>query len=172
MLGDFTLIMPENVSFINGDYVELYTRQLGLLIVRKRAEEALRESAEKFSKAFQTSPYAITITRVKDGKFIEVNAAFTDITGFSQEEAGADSSINLKLWVNMENRDWVLSRLKAGSEVKDSEFQFRKKNGEIIICLFSAQIIHINSEPFVLSSISDITERKRAEGRNPAFKLS
>ncbi len=163
MIGNFTLIMPCDVRFKNDNYVELYTRQLGLLITRKRAEEALRESAEKFSKAFQTSPYAITITRVKDGKFIEVNAAFTAITGFSREEADADSSINLKLWVSMENRNWVLAELKAGSEVKDREFQFRKKNNEIMIGLFSAQIIHINTEPFVLSSISDITDRKRAE---------
>ncbi len=130
---------------------------------RKKAEEALRESAEKFSKAFKTSSYAITITSVKDGKFIEVNDAFASISGFTGEEAIADSSISLNMWVNNENREMVVSALKEGTEVKDKEFQFRKKNGEVIICLFSAQIIHINSEAFILSSINDITERKKAE---------
>ncbi|MBE3036538.1 MAG: diguanylate cyclase [Candidatus Atribacteria bacterium] len=130
---------------------------------RKQAEEALRESVEKFSKAFQTSPYAIIITRAKDGKFIETNDAFTSYTGFTREEAAAGSSINLKLWVDRENREWVISALKEGVEVKDKEFQFRKKNGEIMIGLFSAQIIHINNEPFILSSINDITERKNTE---------
>jgi PAS domain S-box-containing protein len=121
------------------------------------------ENAEKFSKAFQTSPYAITITRAKDGEIIEVNDAFISITGFSREEADVSSSINLKLWVDSKNREGVLSALKEGIEVKDREFQFRKKNGETIIGLFSAQIIHINNEVFILSSINDITERKHME---------
>jgi PAS domain S-box-containing protein len=129
----------------------------------KKAEKAQRESAEKFSKAFQTSPYAITITSIKDGKLIEVNDAFTTITGYTCEESVSSSSINLSLWADRENREWVVSALKEGVEVKDKEFQFRKKNGETIIGLFSAQIIHINNEPFILSSISDITERKRME---------
>lgn len=130
---------------------------------RKQVEEALRESVEKFYKAFQTSPYAIIITRAKDGKFIETNDAFTSYTGFTREEAATDSSINLKLWVDRENREWVVSALQEGVEVKDKEFQFRKKNGEIMICLFSAQTIHINNEPFILYSINDITERKNTE---------
>ena len=121
---------------------------------RKLSEEALQASEEKFSKAFETSNYAITITRLKDGKFIEINEAFTTITGFTREEACADSSINLKLWVNIENRDRVVSMLKEGIEVKNKEFEFRKKNGEIMIGLFSAQIVHINNEPFIFSSIS------------------
>jgi PAS domain S-box-containing protein len=121
------------------------------------------EGAEKFSKAFQTSPYAITITRAKDGEIIEVNDAFISITGFSREETAVSSSINLNLWVDSKDREVVLSALKEGSEVKDREFQFRKKNGETITGLFSAQIIHINNKPFILSSINDVTERKYME---------
>jgi|GEM_PF-1712134 len=130
---------------------------------RKKIETALWESEEKFFKAFQTSPYAITITSVKDGNIIETNEAFTSITGFSKEEISANSTINMNLWADIKNRKWVLSSLKNGIEVKDKEFQFRKKNGEILTGLFSAQIIHSNNEPFILSSISDITERKNRE---------
>jgi PAS domain S-box-containing protein len=130
---------------------------------RKHTEKALRESEEKYAKAFLTSPYAITITSTEDGKFIEVNDAFTSISGFTREEATADSSIGLKLWVNVEDRKRVLSTLLEGNEVKGQEFQFRIKNGEIISGLFSAKIIRLNDKPFILSSINDITERKRAE---------
>jgi diguanylate cyclase (GGDEF)-like protein/PAS domain S-box-containing protein len=130
---------------------------------RKLSEEALQASEEKFSKAFKTSHHAIAITRLKDGRFIEVNEAFTIITGFSREEACADSSINLKIWVDIGNRDQVVSMLKEGMDVKNKEFKFRKKNGAVIIGLFSAQIVHINNEPFMFSSISDITDRKKAE---------
>jgi PAS domain S-box-containing protein len=76
---------------------------------RKRAEEALRESEDRFSRAFQTSPYAITITHAEDGKFVEINDAFTSMTGFSREEALADSAIGLKLWVKEEDRRHILT---------------------------------------------------------------
>jgi PAS domain S-box-containing protein len=132
---------------------------------RKQAEEELKASEEKFSTAFKTSPYAITITRVRDGQFIEVNDAFTPITGFTHEEAVAGSSVGLGLWVNAEDRKRVISTLLDGRRVNGQEFLFRRKNGEIITGLFSAQIISLENEPCILSSISDITERKRAEER-------
>jgi PAS domain S-box-containing protein len=129
----------------------------------KRAEEALRESGEKFSKAFQTSPYAITITRAEDGGFIEVNDAFTLIAGYTREEALTDSSVGLKLWANEEDREIVVSDLRAGRAVEGREYQFRTKSGKNITGLFSAQIIKLSSCPCILSSINDITERKQAE---------
>jgi len=130
---------------------------------RKQVEDALRNSEEKYSKAFITSPYAVTITRADDGKFIEINDAFTSITGYASEEAITDSSIGLRLWVNIEDRKSVVSDLLEGKEVKEKEFLFRKKNGEIITGLCSAQIIHLNNKPFILSSINDITNRKQVE---------
>ena len=130
---------------------------------REQVEAALRNSEEKYSKAFLTSPYAVIITQAEDGKFIEINDAFTSITGFTREDAIADSSIGLRLWVDIEDRKLVVSNLLEGKEAKEKEFQFRKKNGEIITCLFSAQIIYLNNKTFILSSINDITERKRAE---------
>jgi PAS domain S-box-containing protein len=129
----------------------------------KRTEEALRESEEKFSKAFQTAPYAITITSPKDGKFVEINDAFIAITGFTREEALSGSSIGLKLWVNEDDRQRVVADLQAGRTVVDREFQFRKKNGEIITGLFSAQAIQLSRGTHIFSSINDITERKRTD---------
>jgi PAS domain S-box-containing protein len=134
-----------------------------LIIESKQAEEALRESEEKFSKAFMTSPYAITITNPKDGKFIEVSDAFTSIAGYTRKEALADSSVGMNLWVNEKDRDQVVNELFEGKEVAGKEFLFNKKNGELITGLFSAHIIKLNNEPYILSSINDITERKNAE---------
>ncbi|MCX6327601.1 MAG: PAS domain-containing protein, partial [Bacteroidia bacterium] len=130
---------------------------------RKQAEEALKESEEKYSKAFQTSPYAITLTNVEDGKFIEVNDAYTSITGYTREEAINSSSVGLKVWADIEDRKRVVSSLLEGRNIADKEFLFRNKNGEIITGLFSADIIHLNGKPYILSSINDITARKRAE---------
>jgi PAS domain S-box-containing protein len=130
---------------------------------RKLAEDALRESEEKFLKAFQTAPYAITITRTEDGGFIEVNDAFTSIAGYSREEALVDSSIGLKMWANEEDRESVVADLRAGRAVEGREYQFRTKSGKSITGLFSAQIIRLSSGPCIMSSINNITERKQAE---------
>jgi PAS domain S-box-containing protein len=131
--------------------------------VRKQVEEALKDSEDRYSKAFKSSPYSITITSVEDGKFIEVNDAFTSIFGFTREEAISNSSIGLNIWVNIEDRKWVISTLLDGSDVSKKEFLFKKKNGEIMTGLFATKFIYINKESFIISSINDITERKQAE---------
>lgn len=123
----------------------------------------LQESEEKFSKAFQTSPYAITITRPEDGTFVEVNDAFTSMTGFTREEGIASSSIGLKMWVNEEDRQRVVAALRAGQAVVGKEHLFRTKSGKVITGLFSAQVIHLSQGNCILSSINDITERRLAE---------
>ena len=130
---------------------------------RKRMEEDLKDSEDKFSKAFLLSPYAITITSAKDGKFVEINDAFTSLSGFTREEALADSSTGLNLWANIEDRKQVISTLLNGGEIEGKEFLFKKKDNQIVTGLFSAQVIHLNNEPFILSSINDITYRKLAE---------
>lgn len=130
---------------------------------RKAAEQALRESEEKFSTAFRSSPYAITITRAEDGRFLEVNEAFTAITGYSRDETIGGSSIGLALWVLVADRDRVISTLREGRSVDGQEFCFRKKNGDIMTGLFSARMLLLNGETCILSSINDITGRKQIE---------
>ena len=129
----------------------------------KETSKKLEESEEKFSKAFQTSSYAIMITRSKDGKILEINNTFYDVFGFTKKEALESSTIDLKLWVNIKDRNWVLSQIKGRGEVNKIEFQFKKKSGEHITGLFSAHTIHLGGEPYILSSISDISDRKKAE---------
>jgi diguanylate cyclase (GGDEF)-like protein/PAS domain S-box-containing protein len=130
---------------------------------RRQAEEGLRQSEEKFSRAFQTSPYAIAISRLADGKFVEVNDAFVSFTGFSREEIARKSSVGLNLWVDENDEETVLSLLREGAAVVDREYMFRGKNGEVLTGLFSAQMIQLREGPCILSSIDNITERKRME---------
>jgi len=142
----------------------IINKKLNLQIEKNlRTDQALKESNEKYSEAFKSSPYSITITRITDGKFIEVNDAFTTIFGFTNEEAINNSSIGLDIWVNKEDRKWVTSTLLDGRVVSGREFIFKNKDGEIITCLVASRFININKEPFIISSIDDITERKQAE---------
>jgi PAS domain S-box-containing protein len=162
--GEIRIVLWNSANIVDPKGTIISTIAQGQDITfRKQAEEGLKASEEKFSTAFKTSPYAITITRIKDGHFIEVNDAFTPITGFTHEEALSGSSVGFGLWVDAENRKRVLSTLLDGRTVNGEVFLFKRKNGELITGLFSARIISINNEPCILSSINDISDRMRAE---------
>lgn len=130
---------------------------------RKQAENALIQSEEKYSKAFLTATYGVIISRVEDGKLIEVNDAFCSITGFSREEALESTSQSLGLWFDKTDRNKVVDTLKESGRFSEMELNFRKKNGEVIIGAMSSSIVNINNEKCIFSSINDITKRKQAE---------
>ena len=138
---------------------------------RKQSDQKLKENNEKYSEAFKSSPNSISIARIKDGKFIEVNDAFTTIFGFSRKEATTSSLIGLGIWVNIEDRKWVISTLLDDKPVSGKEYLFRKKNGEIMTGLYAARFILINNEYCIISSIEDITEQKKAYGSMRESKL-
>ncbi len=129
----------------------------------KLAQEAVRESEERFSKAFMTSPYMLTITRAKDGKMIEINDSFCSTSGYSREEVLQSSTIELKIWKNLSDREKLVEALLTGQSVNQREFTYCKKNGEEIIGLISSQMLYLNGEQCIVSSIEDITERKLAQ---------
>ena len=129
----------------------------------KRAEMALKQSEEKFNKAFHNSPDAITITRASDGMVIEANGAIERLSGYTQEEVIGRTSLNLNLWVNVEERDQYISMLKENGRVTDFESIFRKKTGEIRNFSMSGEIIQLGGEKLILGVIRDITDRKLAE---------
>lgn len=129
----------------------------------KQAEEALKLSEEKFYKAFHASPDAILITRASDGQIVEVNEGFGRITEYSREEALANSTLALGLWVNPQDRDTCVADLRYNHGVHDREYDFRAKSGRIINGLYSGEIIQLGQEAYLLSIVRDITARKRAE---------
>ena len=130
---------------------------------RKAAEEALRKSEERFSKSFKTSPISFMIADMEDGRILEVNDAFATISGFTREEALASTTLDLKIWVREDDRKQMITSLYDGNAVLQKETMLRGKNGNISIVLLSAQVIQLGDRNCIISSIEDITERKRAE---------
>ncbi|MHB8104877.1 MAG: PAS domain S-box protein, partial [Dehalococcoidales bacterium] len=130
---------------------------------RKKIENALKESEEKFSKAFHAIPEAITISRLKDGKFVDVNNSFCRAKRHTREELIGHSSDELGLWDNPGQRDQMKKWVKDQGGVVNQELEFKSKSGETQTLLFSAEIITIGGEPCMLTIGNDITQRKQAE---------
>lgn len=130
---------------------------------RRIAEELLKNSEEKFSKAFQNSPDVIIITAIDDGKIIDVNESLFRVSGMSREEAIGKTTIDLNLWNNIDDRNKFVELLLQKKRVLNFETTFRKKSGEIFTGLISGEIIMLQDLKCVLSMVHDITERKQAE---------
>ncbi len=130
---------------------------------RKRMEKALRESEEKYSKAFVSSPAMVAITTLKEGKFVEVSDSWIQTTGYSRKEVIGKDTISLNAWANPKDRVRMLRILKEQGRVNKEEFNFHMKSGVIRTWLFSAEPITFGGEECLLGVSIDITERKQAE---------
>ncbi len=134
-----------------------------MLMVTSRLRAEVSTQEEKFAAAFHSSPYAIILTRLSDGAILEVNDGFVELTGYSYAEFVGRTTLDLQLWPNRQERAAVLEELAEQKRIRGRETQFRKKSGEFFTGLFSADIIRIGDESCLLSSIDDITERKRID---------
>ncbi|MDZ8023369.1 MAG: PAS domain S-box protein [Nostoc sp. DedQUE11] len=132
---------------------------------RKQAEIALQNFAQKFAKAFSCSPDSITISTLKEGRFIEVNDTFVKLSGYERDEAIGKTSLGLNLWVNAGDRLKIIQELQATGVIRNLELEFRQKSGKIITVLLSAEVIDLDSIPCLLAVHHDITERKQVEAK-------
>lgn len=130
---------------------------------RKRAEEALRKSEEKFSKVFASAPAAMAVTRPSDQRILDVNREFTRLLGYSREEAIGHSTVELGLFLNPQDREHLLQIMSRDGDAKDFELHLRARNGSIVIGRYAGQLADVNGEMLALSAFVDITARKRAE---------
>ncbi len=130
---------------------------------RKRAEENLAVSERKFSTAFHASPTPMFMTRLGDSIFIDANNAFCMFIGYPLSELIGQSSVDLGLHVDLFEHQRIRDHVIQKGAVKNREILLRTKRGEIRIGLLSAESVDMGTEKYLLSVISDYTERKRAE---------
>ena len=133
------------------------------ITARKQAEKLLQESEERFSKAFKITPYSYMIANMEDGAIIDVNDAFTTISGFTREEALAGSTLKLNFWVDEEDRKRMMATLRDNGVVERMETRLRAKSGKIVTALLFAHMIRLGRKSCILSIMEDITARKQAE---------
>lgn len=160
-VGSMRHWMPEDHNFVRSaaDLVSL-ALEAGK---RKRAEIALRESETKFALAFRSSPDAISITTLTDGRYIEVNESFCQLFGYDAQEVIGHTLCELNIWVNPDEQNRLQQLLHNQGVVRNVEVDFRTKLGEVRTGLLSAEIIDLGFERCLLSISKDITDRKRIE---------
>jgi len=129
----------------------------------KQVEQALREGEERFSKAFRSIPDALVISRLEDGKIVEVNDSWYKVFGYSREETIGKTSFALDLFAGTDDRKHAITMLREQGSLRDFELQIRQKSGALLSAILSGELLEIRGEQYLLSVIQDVTERKRAE---------
>jgi PAS domain S-box-containing protein len=140
----------------------LYIAELEDITDPKRMDEALKKSEEKFVKAFRSSPVAIAVTRISDGRFLEVNKSLEKLIGYTRDELLSNTTIGLNIWADTIDRKNLFEELAKIGSVYDHEYRFRSKNGNVILTRYSGEVIDFSGEQCVLSVLIDITEYKKA----------
>ena len=133
------------------------------ILEHEMTEAALRESEEKFAKAFRSSPDGMALLSTETNQHVDVNDKWTEITGYSREEAIGAAPSDLNLWWDLRERDRVLEILKAEGRVLNFEATFVTKWGKKITGLVSSECIEFGGKVFAIYAIKDISDRKQIE---------
>jgi PAS domain S-box-containing protein len=129
---------------------------------RKQVEEALAESNQRFAAAFHESPAILSITRISDGKYLDVNQAFLDTFEFSRDEVIGHTSTELGILDIEGRRQLVKDQIEAGG-LKNAEIAARSKSGRKVYVLFSSKPLVLHDEQHHITTAIDVSERKKAD---------
>ena len=138
------------------------------ITVRRQAEAALRESEEKFAKAFRDSPVGLAIRDGETGCYIDVNDRCLAMTGYTRDEVIGRSPLAIG-WMVEGDQETNRRLFTSPGGPSERELRLRRKDGHTIICSYTSHEVHIGGRACLLSITVDITARKEAEAAREAL---
>ena len=129
----------------------------------KKTRQALQQSEERLRIVFETFPDPVTIIQAEEGRCIDVNSAFTRVTGWTYDEVVGKTAADLDIWHDPPAREKMIADITEHGKVENLEAQFRLKDGRLITALMSATLIILRNRPHILTITRDISELKAAQ---------
>jgi PAS domain S-box-containing protein len=152
--------------FVKGEreLINAIAERLGQFITRKEAEEALRNSEERFKILFEYAPDGYYLNDLK-GQFINGNRAAEELTGYKRDELIGKSFLKLKLLSPKEipKVAALLTKNALGKSTGPDEFILNRKGGTQVAVEIRTFPVEIKGQTLVLGNARDITKRKKAE---------
>jgi len=133
---------------------------------RIQAEQLMRQSEERFSKVFRSSPTPMSVTTLDQGTYLDVNDSLMKLLGFTREEMIGKTSIELGVWPDPEDRIKMAERVLHQKSLRNFQCQLRAKNGEIRFAVAAIERLDFRGEQnVILATFHDITESLSLEAQ-------
>ena len=139
------------------------------ITARQSAEVALRRSEAMLSHLFATNPDCITLTEASTGRYAMVNAAFTQLLGFSADEVLGRTSVELGMWHDLGTRDQLIATLARDGKVADMPAVFVSKTGTSVSMLISAGRFELDGRDYLVLNARDVTASERERLQHAAI---
>jgi PAS domain S-box-containing protein len=140
------------------------------VLENKKNRQALQQSEERLRTVYETFPDPVTIIQAEDGRCIDVNSAFSRVTGWSATEVIGKTAADFDLWENPSARQKLVEGISENGKVENLEARFRLKDGRVITALMSAILIQLHDRPHILTITRDISELKAAQEEREQLK--
>ncbi|HEY6304540.1 MAG TPA: PAS domain S-box protein [Terriglobales bacterium] len=133
------------------------------ITAHKHAQEELKKSEERFSKAFRHSPMALSLVSANTNRYLDISETFERIWGYTRADVIGKSALDLGLWVDPAERARLTQKLELEGSLREVECAWRTKDGHTVISSASVELIEIEGEPCFLGVFTNITDRKEIE---------
>ena len=132
---------------------------------RSLIEVALRESEERFHKAFETVSVALAIQPIESGRYVDVNQSFLELCGFSKEELLGKTPEELKILESAEPYLKIVETLQSGKQVRNVDLRLRRKDASFRQTITSVEMLKLGEQLCLLTAFQDVTDQKRLENQ-------
>lgn len=124
-------------------------------LLQAQADRTISE--DRFQKVFRSNPVPFSITTCKEGKFVDVNAAFERRYGYSREELLGRTGNEIRIWQDPDRVN-MLAQLQRGGPIRNMITRLRTKSGEVKLTTYSADKIQFDGEQCILIASEDVLQ--------------
>lgn len=161
-------------SYIVQDITDMRQKEIELNDSKQLLEQRIRDrtlnlqkSQKNFERMFNLAPFAFAVMRKSTDSLVLVNEAWCKLTGIRRENAIGKSTTELKLFHNLNERDRLYDEFNKNGKVRNFELSFITTNQELRYLMVNLDVIELDmpgdEEQFILTTLEDVTKRKRAE---------
>jgi diguanylate cyclase (GGDEF)-like protein/PAS domain S-box-containing protein len=132
-----------------------------IMVVSNKLYHEVKIEEDKFNKLFHKSPTSIIITRFKTGEIEEVNHSLLDVLKLTRDDVIGKNIMNGPNFVDKGLRDTIIDQLSSTGSVRGIEMDLLTSDRQVVHMLYSAVLIEMRQDIYVLSTLEDITEMNK-----------